>query len=232
MGSRESAGQRLVRRNPLVATPLAVLMFLALAGVVFEVVRANQPATRLARNWPWTMETLGTTTWTALFIAAGVVWVARDQFARSARPLLRYESLWRREIDSLLDAEPPFREVVLRNVGPGPAVISDVRWIVRAASAREDSVLTTIGAVHDALARQDLRESRDYHLVNFTSGAAIAPGEVERYFVCTEAGIKALARFDVVLRFDSTLGDRYERRIWLLPHPGASTAIVEEPRTA
>jgi hypothetical protein len=226
MDSGELTGQRLVRRNPQVAVPLLVVAVLSALALVFELLRANQSAVSRVRDWPWNVQTLGTAAWVSLLVAAGLAWLGRDQFARNVRPLVGYDSLWRRDADDLVDGVGPFREVTIRNVGPGAAVIARTRWIVRPASAREDIELTTLGGVYDTLSRLDLRESRDYYLVNFSPGAPLAPGAEERYFVCTEAAIKAFARFDLVLEFESLLGDRFERRVWLLPRPDAPSAVL------
>jgi hypothetical protein len=213
MDSENLTGQSLERRNWGVVGPLIALMVASAVMFVVDLVRGDP--------------LVGPSTDASLFAVGLVALLGRDQYARSVRPILRYVSQWTDRADYLKEEAQRFRVVYLRNVGPGAAVIGKVSWQVEAASGVRET-FSSIVALYDGLARLDLRESRDYLLVNFTAGAALAPGEEQQYFACTEAALKAFTRFDAIIEFTSIVGDRYSRRVSLLPHAGAPQGVFAD----
>ncbi len=220
MDSRIVEGQDRVRRGrwPVVYM-LEVLLVASSAALVVEIVNAKD-------STPWNLDLAGPTV--SVLVASLVTLVARDQYARSVRPLLRYESDWVTLSEYELLDGGPYRQVRIQNVGPGAALVKRVSWMIELASSRQHLEFEDLITVRDALARIDLREARDYYLLNFSSGTALPSTDDQLYFECTEAAVKAFSKFVVVLEFESLVGDRFVRYVSLLPHVGASSAALKE----
>jgi hypothetical protein len=107
-----------------------------------------------------------------------------------------------------------------------------VRWFLGTTPGEAPRELPDVQALRDALLRYDLADPRDYSALNLSVGAKFAPGRREVFFECTETALQRFAVLDAVVAFESELHDRYEKRVWLLPHPGASEASVRSGQDA
>jgi hypothetical protein len=82
--------------------------------------------------------------------------------------------------------------------------------------------------LREELAEGGFVEGKSYWLVNFSSGATLAPNSKQVYFECTEAVASAVAEVTAMFTFKSALGDRYKKQIMILPPgPGATSAALD-----
>jgi hypothetical protein len=198
---------------------------LLLVVLILEIVRANlSAATR--DEWPWRLRLLGVPTTAALLTALVIALLARDQYARSVAPVLRYVSQWVAATEGVTASARRYRQVLLRNAGPGTAVVVSVVWRVGDAAQRDVTDVTSVDALREVLGRLRLSDGDDYTISNYSPGTALAPGEQRLYFECTADAVDRLAVFEAVFEYESLLGDTYVKAISLLPHPGASEAVT------
>lgn len=197
----------------------------ALAILVAELVRANLSA-EVQSEWPWKLRLLGVSTTASLLAATLIALLARDQYARSVAPMLRYVSQWVAETEGLTRSARRYRQVVIGNAGPGTAIVVSVSWRVGATTQGEVAEVTSTDALRELLGRLKLADGDDYTISNYSPGTALAPGEQRLYFECTDDGAGRFAVFDAVFEFESVLGDTYVKTISLLPLPGASSAVA------
>jgi hypothetical protein len=190
-----------------------------------EIIRANLSNSQ-QHDWPWKLRLLGIPTTAAILVTSLAVLLLRDQFARSMAPALRYVSHWSSDAHGLSRAAGRYRHVVVRNVGPGTAVIAGVTWRVAAGSGSQAVGVTTMVALRELLTGLGLEDGADYTISNYSQGAALAPGEEREYFECTDSMVAKLAVFDADFAFESLLGDHYHRTTSLLPRSGASDAVA------
>lgn len=197
----------------------------AFAILVAEIVRANLSA-GVQAEWPWKVRLLGISTAASLLAASLIALLARDQYARSVAPLLRYVSQWVAETDGLTRSAGRYRQVIVGNAGPGTAVVVSVIWRAAAVTERDIAEVTSPDALRVLLGGFKLADGADYTISNYSAGTALAPGEQRLYFECTDDAAARFAVFDAVFEFESLLGDRYVKTISLLPLPGASSAVT------
>lgn len=194
--------------------------------LVMEIVRTNVSATQ-RHDWPWNMEFVGAPTAALVLVASLIALLARDQYARSVGPALRYVSQWVADAPGLARSANRYRQVIIRNAGNGAAVLTGLAWRVRTSSGETEH--TSLNTLRNALDDADLMDGADYTITNYSSGTVLAPGEERLYFECTEDALTKFDVFDVRFEFESLLGDRYARTISLLPRPGASEALTLRP---
>jgi hypothetical protein len=210
--------------SPAIRSVTAVAWVTAVL-LVAEIVRANLSAGQQSR-WPWRLRLLGIPTTASLLATALVTLLVRDQLARSVAPLLSYVSQWVSAAGDLTGTADRYRQVILRNVGPGTAVVAAVTWRLGVPPARDVEEVRSMVALRERLALLDLKDGVDYTIDNYSPGSALASGEERLYFECTDAALAAFTTFDAVFGFESLAGDRYDKTISLLPRPGASTATA------
>ncbi len=69
----------------------------------------------------------------------------------------------------------------------------------------------------DILSKQSMYEFVDWDAIHLGGRAAISPGETRRILVMTRALGEKLAAFDALITFESVLGDRFMREIYMIP---------------
>jgi hypothetical protein len=213
-------------RRPLISKRSLRLFLWSMAVLlVAEVLRANLSA-KQQHDWPWNLRLLGIPTTAALFGAALIALVALDQYARSTAPLLRYVSQWASETEDLTARAARYRQVLLRNVGPGTALVVGVRWLVGTSDGGVSDV-ASMAALRGFLGELELVDGTDYAVTNYSPRSALGPGEERLYFECTDGALARFGVFDAVFTFESMLGDRFEKTVSLLPRPGSSDAVIQ-----
>lgn len=216
--------QRVTRRSPA-ERPIRAVIWLGALLLVAELVRANLSLEQ-QRDWPWKLRLLGIPTTAAILAAALIALLLRDQYARSVAPMLRYVSQWVSDTDVLTSKAGRYRQVIVRNAGPGTAVIVGTAWRVGTAPGSHVVDVGSMVALRDLLADAGLGDGADYTITNYSAGSALAPGEERLYFECADTALSRFGVLEVVFEFESLLGDRYDKAISLLPHPGASVAVA------
>jgi hypothetical protein len=207
---------QLVKRRPWTTWPFYALTVLGAVLTVFVIVQANQSDWRRTHDWPWNVRLPDPAVPAALF-AASLGWVLlRDQKALSVKPLLRYTSEW---VD--VTGTTSSRQVVLAVGGQGSAVFRSVVWRVGLGGGSSVEEITTLAEVNARLAGLGLTEGTDYAFANVGRGASMDPGETLLYFWCSRAALGKFAVFETTFEFDSMMGDRFRRVVWLLPHDSA-----------
>ena len=213
-GQRERSGYRPVRRNPWTTWPFYLLATVAFAALVVSVIQANvDRPPRLIRE----IVVPGDEALATVFVVT-LGWVLlRERDSRQSTPILRSVSRWPWTGGQVLEPGVPAGRgaVTIRNVGPGVALITGVRW--RLASTKGPQVEVKdmealVGTLDDYGVTED-----QYGISNYTPRTAIAAGEERTYFHCTQAVGTKLKTFDAVFQLQSLLGDRYERTVHLLP---------------
>lgn len=232
--------QRLTRHSGRGWRLFVYVLAVALVLLAFEVAKLNLSATSRGR-WPWKLEMLGVGPTSAVVLAVAGWLVARDQYGRSVQPMLRGVSYWTASPRWL--APPPgrrrgdetgYRQVVVKNTGPGVAVVRGLRWSLRHGDSGSGSGAETPSII-EVLADLDAhgyRDGVDFVLANYSPGTSLEPGEERLYFECTKAMARELAEFAVVFEFESSLGDVFERVVPLLPRPGGTEAVRRDGPTA
>ena len=214
---------RYPRRRAAWASPAVVVLVSAIAVLLgYEILRANDPDT-------FSVKLLGVPTTTALLATTIIGVSVRRGTAVDTAPFLRYISRWVSAPERSLAAPAErFWQVRIRNAGRGAAVLDSVDWRVSIAKS-DATALRSLIEVHDHLGSSDFLEARDYWIANYTPGMALAPDEERCYFECTDAVVAALATFEAVFAYTSLLGERFEKRVSLVPHPGASAVVLNVP---
>jgi hypothetical protein len=225
MSARSGAEMAVVfrRRSPAIR-PFAVVTAVAGILLVYEVVRANVSA-KHQQDWPWNLHLLGIPTTAAVLIAALLALLARDQYARSVAPILRYVSQWVVEPETLTTPANRYRQVIIRNAGPGTAIVVGAVWDVAGGEATYPRHVTSLTDLRSLLEELKLTDGIDYTITNYSPGTALAPGEERLYFEATDAAMAKFSVFGASFEFESLLGDGFEKAMSLLPRPGASDAI-------
>jgi hypothetical protein len=209
---------RSARRGQWDSALLTGLLCTTAVLLVYEILRANNPKTL-------TVHLLGVPTTAALFTTVAIGLQFRRQFARSRAPLLRYVSRWVSTPERSLAFAEKYWQVRIGNAGNGAAVIERVAFVEPGATdgpgtASADELLARAG-------EQGSVDVRDYWVANYTPGMALAPGEERCYFECTDATVAAFSRLEVNFEFRSMLGERFEKRVSLVPHAGASEVVLD-----
>jgi len=228
VATNRKAGQRAAGRAPS-ARLLLILAATLAALLVVELARVNVGVSR-RDDWPWNVNLLGVPTTASLLVATLLAWIARDQYARSIAPTLRYVSQWVDRPEELDLLGRRCRQVEIRNAGPGTLVVTGIRWHV--ATGGPTSVIGSIEGLRGLLTELRLEDGRDYVLSNFSAGTALSPGEETLYFECQESALESFTVFDADFAFESLLGDQFSRQVSLLPRPGASNATSRSTASA
>lgn len=207
-----------------VMLPLLMLLAASFVLLVVAVVHGNDAPAKASEARPWYV--LGVPVAVALFSLAVTAVVGRDQYARSQRPGLRYDTQWFDTAEGLREFEGAVWDVVLANAGPGVAEITGTRWELRLAPSKADPnpPPVSLGSFHDLrdeLARHGLRSGVDYWMANVTPGAFVAVQERISIFEGSADFVGRMADLAVVFEYESAVGDRYRRRIRLVPDPKA-----------
>ncbi|HEX8002568.1 MAG TPA: hypothetical protein VF519_07720 [Mycobacteriales bacterium] len=206
--------QRLVGRNRYVKALLAA-GFAATALAAYEIIRINN--CHHAKHWPKILDRgPAIAVVTTLFVA----WVGRDQFARTTRPALHYRT--RDATRQKLAGEGPCWQAYVLNNGAGRLEVESIGFHLRVKGDPTNRFARDLPALRDLLSGLNLAEPRDYWILHFTAGATLAPENKDVYFECTEGFLEVVDSIEAVFRFESMLGDRYEKSVMLLPGPDSA----------
>ncbi|HEX8002566.1 MAG TPA: hypothetical protein VF519_07710 [Mycobacteriales bacterium] len=187
---------------------------------MYEVVRANDPER-------FTVRLLGIPTAAAVLIAVGLAAGYQHLASRASTPIVGYVSRWVSSPERALSkSDTPYWQVRLSNMGTGAAIFHEASWTVEPRGKRS-TTMTSTSALQQALSELGLVDAGDFWIVNFSPGAVLAAAEERCYFECTRRMVEDLATFEVLLRFRSLFGADIEKRVSLLPHPGASSVVLE-----
>jgi hypothetical protein len=228
MSATPSGGHRRVHVSGIVVIPLFALLAVSLFILGFEILKANHSEHDRTSEFPWDVVTLGIPTSATLFGIALAGLLGRSQYERSLRPFLGSTSQWVHATESELVRADRYREVRIRNIGPGNLVITGVAWTVEP-KGRPRTEIDDIAALHTVIGGLGFVEGRDYGLTNIVPGSPLAPGDEHSYFEAIPDVVAAFTVFDAIVRFRSVLGDEFERRTSLLPTPGAPSAVQALP---
>ena len=198
-----AARQRLVRRNPATTWPLYLLAAMCFTWLVVLALQGDLQDEAVA----------------TVFATSLVLIVVRYRDA-DRMPLLGSTS-GPAVARVNLEAAGPYRQVTIYNEGPGPGIVTALRWRVVGNGVEEH--IESRAALRDTLDKKfQLVEGRDYDMDNVTVGAPLGTTFSRTYFVSTEAALEKFSVFDAIFELESLHGDVYERTVRLLPHSGAS----------
>lgn len=195
--------------------------------LVLQLVHQNVPRDVLP-EWLRGLKLLGVPATAGFLGAALAAFATWLQLVANTDPFLRLRSWRASQPDRFqLGGARAYWHVRIHNIGRGIAQIINVEWVLRRSEDRDASFLTSIEQVRAVLEDAGLRDGFDYALLNMSPGFALAVDEQYVYFEADIEKLAVLARFDVVVDFDSLTGVQYQRVLSLLPHPGSTRALVD-----
>lgn len=224
-GDRMESKQRVVRRNMLLSRLLNASAAVALALLVYSVIRDNLPD-QLQHTWPWRLKFLDVQSATTAALAALGASLARAQYARTVRPVIGHSG---RAVDGMA----PFGQRVwacsLTNAGQDVAVVSEISYLVTflpaaqgtpgapgapgEPAARAPGTWGTAVQAIEGIAAEGLEMRKDFMLTVITAGSAL-PSQGKRFLGWfTEKAMRVVDEVYIQVQVVDRVGDTHERVI-------------------
>ncbi|MFJ9033957.1 hypothetical protein ACIRQP_36865 [Streptomyces sp. NPDC102274] len=207
-----------------------MLLALALADLVWEVVKANLDD-HARREWPWRLTVLDASACAAVVALLTGIIVARAQLSQTMHPVLS----WSAGPGGSRGVADSLRTVTLINAGGGRAVVRSVAYRIRATPQDVERAEIPSGwiswhAAVDALASLGLDRDQDFFLLHLDSGAAVPLSSSTRegmeLLALGPRSLGQLSALDIRIQVTDVLGDVHERNLQCIrprPVPGGST---------
>lgn len=214
--------QRRVSRAPWQQLVLLTILVAGVGLLVYSVIRGSD-----AKRKSW-VEILDASDAVVVTTTAAVTYTARDQFVKLTKPYLFMRSRLVATARRLPKGDGPFWQVLVSNTGQGVLEIESVRYHYAVTGGGPWSSTDDVQELHAALRKLGLVDGTDYWHVNFSAGATIGPSRELDYFECRPSVLKAVSMLDATIQFSSSVGDRYEKSLHLLPGKDASQSVLAE----
>ncbi|MFE7568729.1 hypothetical protein ACFU76_17495 [Streptomyces sp. NPDC057539] len=194
-----------------------MLLALALADLVWEVVKANLDD-HARGEWPWRFIVLDASACAAVVALLTGIIVARTQLSQTMQPVLS----WSASAGGSREVTDSLRTVTLINAGGGRAVVRSVAYRIQATPQDADRAEVPSGwiswhAAVDALASLGLDWNQDFFLLHLDSGAAIPLSSSTRegmeLLALGPRSLGQLSALDIRVRVTDVLGDVHERQL-------------------
>lgn len=194
---------------------LAITLFLL---TVYSIVQANAKVFGLSNSPFLPIKLLDTASAASLFVTLVGALLVRHQFAVGVQPRINYKST-RAERHNKQSPGQPFEtwRVELRNTGLGAAIVNRAEYFLKPADVKDYGYHCTREEVLKELATLDLVADRDYWIENITNGFTLSPKDDCFVFEIKMEHVDKLSCLDMVLYFQSQLGNKYRRLIMLAP---------------
>lgn len=191
-----------------------VLFFLTL----YSIVQTNAKVFHLEDSPFVSLKLLDTSTAASLFVTLIGALLVRHQFASSVTPRINYRSAKTERYDKQ-NRDEVFQtwHVEIHNTGLGSAIINRVDYLFEPAGSKNCSSSYSLDNIVKQFAAIDLIPERDYWMQNMSSGFSLAAKDDFFVFEINMKSVEKMTRLDMVLYFQSQLGNRYRRVISLLP---------------
>ncbi|KQV17102.1 MULTISPECIES: hypothetical protein [unclassified Kitasatospora] len=221
--------QRVVRRNTLLSRLLNAAAAVALALLVYSVIRDNLPD-QLRGSWPWKLKFLDIQSATTAALAALGASLARAQYARTVRPALGHSG---RAVDGMAPFGQRAWACSLTNAGQDVAVVSEISYLVTllpAVPGEPSRVPGTWGTALQAIegiAAEGLEVRKDFMLTVITAGTPL-PGQGMRFLGWfTEKAMRVVDEVYIRVQVVDRVGDTHERIIACLKAADRSPAHID-----
>ncbi|GAA4083209.1 hypothetical protein GCM10022233_75960 [Streptomyces shaanxiensis] len=230
-GAGMETAQRVIRRSGLFSRLLFVLWCLALLLLIYSLVRQNLPG-GATRSWPWRLQLLDLQSAVAAVLATGGASLAREQYARTVKPLIGY-------FGRVTTEHGPHGQLAwvchLFNGGQESAVMTDVSyWITytdagRDSGAADSSAWLTHSAAVASIEKSGLVNRVDFALTASGAGHPLS-AQTPRYMGWfTEKAMREVDNVFVRVRVLDRVGDAHERVINLLKSANRSPSHPDPP---
>jgi hypothetical protein len=149
--------------------------------------------------------------------------ILQTQFIISSQPYLI--TLHGRRDESVSAIEMPVDDslvwrVILRNAGPGVAVVHSMQFRIGTAAGIHDGPYALTHAKVIARLRQEgVPVDTGLVLSNYTRGMAFGSKDEGVLFEAPVSLAASLHPLDVLMTYEGILGDRYEKSVYLVPQP-------------
>lgn len=220
---RPPGAQTLVARSVAFTIIPLVVATILLIDLIWEVVRSNVSPT-FRQEWPFRFTILDSEVAAVLLVAVGGLIFAREQFARSVRPLIG----WSSDIagnSTLMDQDPSWL-IRIHNGSPGPCVVHECFYRVSIAQSNpsenpssEVSAWGSYGDVVESLAAVGLKIGRDYGLDHSARGGVIrslSAGEGRELAAFSASALHLIESLDIKFRVIDIAGNTHERVVYTL----------------
>lgn len=194
---------------------LAVTLFLL---TLYSIVQSNAELFGLANSQLVSLKLLDTGSAASLFVTLIGALLVRHQFAHSLIPRINYKS-YRSARTNNKTQDDTFEtwRVEILNTGLGSAIINRTEYLFEPADCKNCSSSYTIDNIVKQFSAIDLIADRDYWIENIAAGFALTPKDDCFVFEIKMEHIQKIKRLEMILFFQSQLGNKYQREIALIP---------------
>jgi hypothetical protein len=213
--------QQTLRSGTWGGISVGLLILVASILAIFAFVKANFTTAEMQTHLPWRLTLLSFNEALTLLIALLGLSIVRRQFAMGTRPFLIYTSYNTKESLFVLHPQStPARiwKVVLKNVGPGLAIINSVRYRLTFQGEPTSHEFALVGeTLIKQLDTAGIHMGTHFDLILFSAGAPLGAGSEIVMFEILPEVMNRLSVLDVEITFSGTLGDRFLKEIFLIP---------------
>lgn len=197
-------------------TCLIVLTFAFFILTLYSIVQANADLLNIAPTRILSFKLLDTSSAATLFITLFGALIVRYQFAIGLLPRINYDSI----AGTKHDENNPHQihktwQVKIRNTGLGPAIITRIEYCLELKGSKTIHRFDKFDEFAIHLKKIGLEPDLDYWGDNISNGFCLSSKEESMIFEVKNEHLGKIKNFYMVLYFQSQLGDKYCREIFL-----------------
>lgn len=177
----------------------------------------------------FTLNIFDSKTCCAAFMSLVGLLIVRYHFVIGYRPILVYESAKTKSAAHPNFANQIVWQVKIKNVGPGPAVFSNLKFRIHEGSPAFENYKLSFDDVDRELEKRGFVSERDFFLTIISKGAAFPNKEQLTIFELRLPANNPFPSIDMQIKFKGLVGGTYQKEIYLLPRKGIGAFNMGAP---